>query len=72
MTAGSSAASSRARSLTLAFIAITAAVVVLLAVGSDVTVPRTLDDLRELFAAITPHRTAWYALPVVAALYVVL
>ena len=72
MTAGSSVASNRARSLALAIVAVTAAAIVLYAVRSDVTVPRTLDDVRELFAAITPHRTAWYALPVVAVVYVVL
>lgn len=71
MTAGSSAASNRARHITLAILLATAAVVVL-AVRSDAAIPRDLEAVRELFASLTPHRTAWYALPVVAALFVAL
>lgn len=72
MTAGSSAASNRARHITFAILVATAVVVVVLAVRSDASFPRDLEGVRELFASLTPHRTAWYALPVIAALYVTL
>ncbi len=69
MTAGSSVASNRARHLTVAIVLATAAVIVL-AVRSDASIPRDLEGIRELFASLTPPRTAWYALPVVVSLYV--
>ena len=72
MTAGSSAEPTRARNVSLAIVAATATVVVLLATRSDLDIPRDSESLKQLFAGIVPHRTAWYALPVVAAAYVVL
>lgn len=72
MTAGSSAEPNRARYVPLAIVAASAAVAVILALRSDIAVPRDADSLRQLFAGVLPHRTAWYALPAVAAAYVVL
>ena len=72
MTAGSSAGPNRVRHVVLAIVVVTAVVVVILALSSDVAVPRDADSLRQLFTGVLPDRTAWYALPVVAAAYVVL
>ena len=49
-----------------------AAVLTLLAIRNDVTIPADLDGVRHLLDRVTPAREAWYALPLVAAAYVVL
>ena len=72
MPAGSSVLSNRAKGATIAIIAATVTVAILLAIRSGIDIPRDSDGLTQLFSSITPHRTAWYALPVVAAVYVVL
>jgi uncharacterized membrane protein YdjX (TVP38/TMEM64 family) len=72
MTAGSSAEPNRVRTLSLAIALASAAAVGIFAFRSDVAVPRDADGVRQLFASVVPHRTAWYALPVVAVAYVVL
>ena len=72
MTAGSSAEPTRVRYVSLAIVVVTAVVVVILAISSGVDVPRDADSLRQVFTGVLPHRTVWYALPVVVAAYVVL